>query len=312
MKSKVIIGTRGSQLALWQSRWTADRLRETHDRLEVELQIIKTSGDTFREAALTVLGGKGVFTKEIQDAVLDGRVDVAVHSLKDLPTQIIPGLRVWAHPQRFNPCDAWIGRGGIAYLDLPADATIATGSLRRGAQVLARYPGAVIEPLRGNVDTRLRKFEEGEKLGLDGMILAQAGLERLRLTAHVTEVLDAEIFLPAPGQGALAIEGRDDDETRHLLAPLDDRDTRDRVTAERMLLARLEGGCQVPIGALARLDGSDMVLDALVSDVDGCGLIRQTMRAPRDQAEKLGRDLACALLARGGDAILERIRQAQV
>jgi hydroxymethylbilane synthase len=304
-RNKVVIGTRGSQLALWQSNWTADRLREVHPGLEVELEIIKTSGDRFQEQALQALGGKGAFTKEIQDALLHSRVDVAVHSLKDLPTQQIPGLVVWAHPERFDPRDAWIGRDGMRYLDLPEQGVVATGSLRRGAQVQARFPEATVEQLRGNVGTRLRKFAEGQ---MTGMFLAYAGMVRLELTEHATEVLDPEIFLPAPGQGALAIEGRDDDETRELLEPLDHADTRVRIAPERAFLATLEGGCQVPIAALAQVDGDEVVLDGLLADIDGSRLMRDTHRGPRERAAEIGVELAQRLVNKGGDEILKRIR----
>ena len=197
MKSKVVIATRGSDLALWQSRWVAGRLAEVHPGLEVELRIIKTSGDRFQEAALQALGGKGAFTKEIEDAVLSHEADLAVHSLKDLPTVLGPGLRVWAHPPRFNPRDAWIGRDGLAFEDLPENATVATGSLRRQAQTLHHHPRVRVEQIRGNLDTRLRKFAEGD---MDGMFLAMAGLERLGLTEHVTEALDPLASCPPPAR----------------------------------------------------------------------------------------------------------------
>jgi len=306
MRSKVVVATRGSQLALWQSRWIAGRLQEVHPGLEVELRILRTSGDRFQEASLQAIGGKGAFTKEITEAVLTRSADLAVHSLKDLPTQAEPGLEVWAYPPRFDVRDAWFGRDGRSFAALEPGDVVASGSLRRSAQLLHHHPGVRVEPIRGNLDTRLRKFEEGT---MTGMFLALAGLERLELADRMTEALDPARFLPAPGQGALAVEGRSDDETRDLLAPLDDRETRDRVTAERGLLAELEAGCQVPVGALARIEGTELVLDALIASLDGATVFRGERRGPRDQAAAIGRDLARDLLDRGGRGILDAIRE---
>jgi hydroxymethylbilane synthase len=303
--NKVVIATRGSQLALWQSSWTADRLREVHQGLEVELRVLKTSGDRFQQASLQVIGGKGAFTKEITEAVLRSEADVAVHSLKDLPTDETLGLRVWAYPPRFNPRDAWIGRDGIRFEELPPEAVVATGSLRRRAQALHHHPGISVEDIRGNVDTRLRKFREGS---MTGMFLAMAGLERLGLTKHVTEALDPKQFLPAPGQGALAIEGRDDEMTRDLLSLLDDKGSRDVVTAERAFLGVLEAGCQVPVGAWAELEGEEVVLNGLVSSLDGTEVVREKKRGSRSEADAVGRGLAATLLGRGGKEILDSIR----
>ena len=302
---KAIIGTRGSTLALWQSNWVADRLRDAHPGLAVELTIIKTTGDKFQEASLPAIG-KGAFTKEIQEALLRGEVDLAVHSLKDLPTTGPQGLRVWAFPARFDPRDAWIGRSGALYTALPDRAVIATGALRRTAQVKHRYPQATVEALRGNIDTRLKKLKAGT---MTGMFLAAAGLKRLGLEPEITEILDPALFLPAPGQGALAIEGRVDDATAALLSPLDDPDTRDQVTAERALLATLEGGCQVPIAALARLEQDDLVLDGLVADLEGKTLIRDQARGPRAKARAIGEKLAARLVEQGADRILRALRQ---
>lgn len=304
--SRVVIATRGSPLALWQSNWVAARLREIHPGLEVELNILKTSGDRFQEASLQVLGGKGAFTKEITEAILRGEADVAVHSLKDLPTEPVRGLRVWAHPKRFSPRDAWIGRDGLLFKDVPEGSTVATGSLRRVAQLKHHHPTVEVEQIRGNVDTRLRKFAEGS---MAGMFLAMAGLERLELTHHVTEGLDPRVFLPAPGQGSLAIEGRNEETAQAILSPMNDPDTRDRVTAERALLSELEAGCQVPVAALATLEGESLVLDGLVASLNGERLLRSEKTGPRSDAESIGRTLARELIEAGGAEILETIRK---
>jgi hydroxymethylbilane synthase len=305
--SRVVIATRGSALALWQSRWVVDRLAEVHPDLKIDLHIVKTTGDRFQEAALQAIGGKGAFTKEITEAILRGEADLAVHSLKDLPTQAVPGLRVWAHPPRFDPRDAWIGREGLRYRDLPRNAVVATGSLRRRAQLLAQHPHARVEEIRGNVETRLRKFDEGS---MNGMFLAIAGLERLGFAARVTEALEVEMFLPAPGQGALAIEGREDAVGEALLTPLDDVDTRDAVTAERAFLAALEAGCQVPLGATARLEAGSLVLRGLVASLDGKDVVRGEARGDRGRADALGRSLAAELREQGAGRILEEVRRA--
>jgi hydroxymethylbilane synthase len=306
--SRVVIATRGSDLALWQSRWVQSRLEAVHPGITVELRILKTTGDRFLDASLQAIGGKGAFTKEITDAVLRGEADVAVHSLKDLPTQAEPGLRVWAYPQRFDSRDAWIGRDGLRYHDLKPGARVATGSLRRAAQLKHRHPGVAAEPIRGNLNTRLRKFDEGT---MDGMFLAVAGLERLGWGDRITERLEPEVFLPAPGQGALAVEGRDDAAARVLLAPLDDPDTRDAVAAERAFLAELEAGCQIPVAAGAVLDGTTVTLDGLVAGLDGSQVLRGTERGLRVDGASVGRALARRLVAQGADRILAGVRNAE-
>lgn len=305
---RVVIATRGSDLARWQSNWIAERLRSIHPGLEVELRVYKTVGDRFQQASLQAIGGKGAFTKEITEAVLRGEADVAVHSLKDLPTQGVPGLRVWAYPGRFDLRDAWIGRDGLSYQDLDEESVVATGSLRRRAQVLSHHPRVTVEDIRGNVDTRLRKFSEGT---MTGMFLAMAGLIRLGFEDRVTEALDPGRFLPAPGQGALAVEGREDESTESLLGPLDDLDCRVAVTAERSLLSVLEAGCQVPVGAWARLEGGDLVLDGLVASLDGTEVIRSQEKGSPDRAAEIGKEVAARLLDGGGREILASIREAE-
>jgi hydroxymethylbilane synthase len=304
-RSEVVIATRGSELALWQSNWVAERLKAVHPGLSVRLHKVKTSGDRFQAASLQALGGKGAFTKEISEALLAGDADLAVHSLKDLPTEPTPGLRVWAYPERFDPRDAWLGRDGLRFGDLGPGQAVATGSLRRMAQIRHHHPGVTVEPVRGNLGTRLRKFEEGS---MAGMILAMAGLVRLGLADRITAPLEEGEMLSAPGQGALALEGRDEAEADALLSPLDHGETRDRVSAERGLLAELEAGCQVPVAALAEVEGDDVFLKGLVASEDGTRLVRGERRGPRREAERLGRDLALELIGQGASEILAEVR----
>ena len=258
------------------------------------------------DASLQVIGGKGAFTREISNAVLEGGGDLAVHSLKDLPITDSAGLRVWAYPERFDPRDAWIGRGGVSYQDLPPDARIATGSLRRAAQVRERYPTVTVIPIRGNVDTRLEKFKQGE---MTGMILAMAGLQRLGHLEWVTEPLDPWIFVPAPGQGSLAVEGREDAVSEALLTPLNDPVTGIQAAAERAFLTELQADCQTPVGALATVDDSTVTLDGLVASPDGSQVVRGRESGPSDAAARVGRELAMRLAAEGGSRILDAIRE---
>ncbi len=302
---EITIATRGSTLALTQSRWVAKCLEEAHPGLVVHLSVVKTTGDLQQEASLRVIGGKGAFTREVQEAMLEGRADVAVHSLKDLPTEPVPGLRVWAHPEREDPRDAWFGREGLRFADLTPQSTVATGSLRREAQVRAHTPGVSVIPLRGNVDTRIRKFREGLA---DGMLIAAAGLSRLGRLREATELLEPGDLVPAPGQGILAVEGRDDDATRDLLLPLEDPQTRIRARAERAFLAELGAGCEVPVGALAHVEGDRVRLEGLIASPDGSAVLRLVRDAPVTEAEDLGRDIARRLLAAGGDRVLAAVR----
>jgi len=297
----VILGSRGSKLALWQSNWVSDRLREAHPGLEVEIRIIKTTGDRFQQPSIPELGGKGAFTKEIQDALLASDIDLAVHSLKDLPTWPVPGLRVLAYPERVDPRDAWVSRDGTPFAKLAEGDRVATGSLRRQAQLRNRFGGVRVESIRGNVDTRLRKLRESD---MTGMVLAMAGLTRLGLLEHVTEPVDPKWMLPSPGQGALAVEGRDEAAYAKLLEPLEHAPTRRAVEAERALLAGLEGSCQVPIGGLAREEGETLILDGLLASPDGSKLVRKTERGPLDQTAAIGTRLAARIRGDGGGEIL--------
>jgi hydroxymethylbilane synthase len=299
------IGTRGSPLAVWQAEWIRSRLLDLHPQYEAELVKIKTTGDKITDVPLSRVGGKGLFVKEIETALLEGRIDLAVHSMKDMPAEIPPGLCIGAMPERENPLDVLISRNAHSFEDLPRGARLGTSSLRRGAQVLHARPDVTVRPLRGNLDTRIRKLETE---GLDAIIVAASGVKRLGLEAHITEYLPEAIMLPAIGQGALAIEMREDhDSTRGLIAPLDHRETRLAVKSERAFLARLEGGCQVPIAARARIIGDELELTGLVAEVDGSVVLRETITGPVDQTEKLGVELANRLLRKGGREILENI-----
>jgi hydroxymethylbilane synthase len=305
------IGTRGSHLARWQADWVADRLRACHPGLKVDVVEIKTHGDRDRHSSLAAIGGAGLFTKEIQQALLDGVVDVAVHSLKDLPTQGPKELVLAAVPGREDVADALIAPVFRTLASLPARARVGTSSLRRRAQALYLRPDIEVVAIRGNVETRLNQALEGK---LDGVILAWAGLHRLGLDHHVTERLEPPAFLPAVGQGALGIECRDDTTTRCLLAPLDDPATHRAVLAERRTLSELEGGCVIPMGAWAREDdGHDgkavqLVLDAAVFDPDGRARIVGSLRGSPDDPDALGRRVAQTLRAQGAESLLRQVR----
>ena len=304
-RSSVVIGTRGSTLALWQAEWVQARLKELAPDLSVSLQRIKTSGDKILDVPLAKIGGKGLFVKEIEEALLRKEIDLAVHSMKDVPTVLPQGLALLCVPKREDPRDAFLSRTGLRFRDLPPGAKVGTSSLRRQAQLLSLRPDLRISMLRGNLDTRLRKLKEGE---FDAIVLAAAGLKRLGWTDGVTEYLSADTCVPAIGQGALAIEGRVDDQfIVNLLRPLEDRTTRVAVTAERALLDRLEGGCQVPIAGHARVEGDQVQLEALVASVDGRELIRDRLMGSVSEAQRVGQELAARLLAKGGRAILSAI-----
>jgi hydroxymethylbilane synthase len=299
--ARLRIGSRGSQLALWQAHHISALLRERGH--EVELEIIKTTGDKISDVALAKVGTKGMFTKEIEEALAEGRIDLAVHSLKDLPTELSQGFEIAAVTTRENPRDAFCSRKYETIEDLPRAARVGTSSLRRQAQLKAVRPDLDIHPLRGNVDTRLRKLEAGE---YDAIILAAAGLNRLGKTQLVKQVIPAEVMCPAAGQGALGIEIRAGDSgTRQHLAFLDDAAARATTTCERALLNKLGGGCQVPIGAFAEQRDGRLHLEAIVADPDGSKVLRES----RDGSDpvQLGESVGEILLQRGGDAILEAV-----
>jgi hydroxymethylbilane synthase len=302
------IGSRGSQLALWQANHIAALLRARGH--EVEIEIIHTTGDNITDVPLAQVGakgglGKGIFTKEIEDALAAGRIDLAVHSLKDLPTELPPGFEIAAITEREDPRDAFCSRHYSRIEDLPAGARVGTSSLRRQAQLTAIRSNLDIQPLRGNVDTRLRKLEQGE---YDAIILAAAGLKRLGKTELIKQILPVEIMCPAAGQGALAIEIREGDATmRDHLAFLNDDAARAATTCERALLNRLGGGCQVPIGAFAELRDGKLHLDAVVADPDGSRLLRESRAGDLEHPEQLGNEVGETLLRQGGDEILEAV-----
>ena len=290
------IGSRGSQLALWQANHIADALRSLGH--EVSIDIIRTTGDRMQNIAFASVGAKGMFTREIEDALLAESIDLAVHSLKDLPTDLGPQFTLAAIPKRADPRDALVSAQGFD--ELPEGAVVGTSSLRRQAQLRARRPDLTYVEFRGNVDTRLAKLGQGKA---DAIILAAAGLERLQRTAVIRERFAPEVLCPAPGQGALAIETRArDTEMQAALHPLDDRETRDAITAERRCLAALGGGCLVPIGAYCHRDGDELFLRAVVASADGTQVVSATAR--HTDPETLGERLAQQLLDQGAGAIL--------
>jgi hydroxymethylbilane synthase len=294
------IGSRGSQLALWQARWVQSRLEALAEPCRIE--IIHTTGDKITSVALSKVGTKGLFTKEIEEALLAGSIDLAVHSLKDMPTELPRGLTLAAIPEREDPRDALVGR---MLAELGPQARVGTSSLRRAAQLRAVRPDLEIENIRGNVDTRLRKLDEGQ---YDAIVLASAGLRRLGWESRVAELLDPEVMCPAAGQGALAVETRDDNGTaQRITKALDHPETRTAVTAERAVLASLGGGCQVPIGAYATVDGARLHIRAIIVSPDGSQVIRKQSCGLLEEAAALGRSLGEELLAEGGRQILESV-----
>ncbi|HEB74790.1 MAG TPA: hydroxymethylbilane synthase [Nitrospirae bacterium] len=309
---KVIIGTRGSRLALWQAEWVRSELERLHPGLSVEINKIRTTGDKILDVPLAKVGGKGLFVKEIEEALLRHEADIAVHSMKDVPTEFPEGLHLAVICRREDPRDAFISRrdgdGGFRFKGLehlPEGAVVGTSSLRRSCQLLNLRPDLRIKQLRGNIDTRLRKLDEGE---FDAVILAAAGIKRLGWNDRITELLPPEVSLPAIGQGAVGIECRVEDPfINGLLAPLNHEETAVCVRTERAFLRRLEGGCQVPIGAHARLSSGKLVLDGLVGSVSGDRIIRGREEGGPDAAEPVGIGLAEDLLSRGAREILDSV-----
>jgi hydroxymethylbilane synthase len=295
------IGTRGSMLAKWQAESVRKQLFASAG-VEAEIVIIKTAGDKLQHIPLTAIGGKGIFIKELEEALLEETIDLAVHSVKDIPTDTPSRLSFPAVCRRDDVRDCLVG---ATLASLRQGARVGTGSLRRQAQLLHLRPDLDIRDLRGNVDTRLRKVESGE---YDAIMLSKAGLDRLGLSQRISEVLSPEVCMPAVGQGAIAVECRlKDTEAADILSPLDDAETRTAIIAERALLGALQGGCQVPLGAWARIERGELVLEACVCSADGVQYVKQRATAPPDQAAQLGEHMARLLIEAGAQAILEEV-----
>ena len=299
------LGTRGSKLALRQAELAAAALHAAAPGIAVELCIIKTTGDKILDTPLSAIGDKGLFTKEIEQALLDNSIDMAVHSCKDLPSELAPGLVIGAVLPRENPCDVLLSSAGYTFETLPQAARIGTSSLRRTAQLKALRPDLVVLPLRGNVETRIRKMHDE---GLDAIVLACAGIARLGLMDKAAQMLSADLMLPSPGQGAIAIEARSGDtEISELLAKINDAKTGCEVRAERAFLLRLHGGCQVPVGCLAQADRDAVSITGMIASLDGQQMFRDTIAGGALDAETLGIQLAERLLAAGADKVLKEI-----
>ena len=302
---KIKIGSRGSPLALWQANWIKDQLESQNPDIPVEIVIIKTSGDKIQDVPLAKIGGKGLFVKELEEALLRKDVDFAVHSMKDMPIKFPFALCIASVTKRENPFDALISRNNIKLNDLPKGAKIGTGSLRRASQLLHYRPDLNLIPLRGNVETRIKKLETE---GLDAIILATAGLIRLGCGDKISEIISPEILLPAMGQGAVGVEARKHDvDNQILLADMDDENTHLALDAERAVVTQLEGGCNVPIGAFATIEGNEMTLRGLVASLDGKTLYKKELKGDKVNAVALGNEMGNALLDMGGDKIMHEI-----
>ena len=308
---EVRIGTRGSPLALWQAKWVEQSLSHAYPQLSISLVRIRTKGDKLVDVSLAKVGGKGLFVKEIEEGLLAGRIDLAIHSMKDVPVHLPKGLHIQCIPQREDPGDVLISRNHLTLEELPRGAKIGTSSLRRRAQLLSHRPDLTIVPLRGNVDTRLRKLKT---MDLDAIVLAAAGVKRMKLEERISQSISPEVCLPAIGQGALGIETRvDNGEVNQHLSILDDEPSHVSVRAERAFLGRLGGGCQVPIAALGTISaGGTLVLKGLVGTLDGRKLIKGAIEGEMGRAEELGTALAENLLSRGADEILREIYEEEI
>lgn len=306
MKHKLILGTRGSELALWQANFVKKELERRIKNLSVELKIIKTKGDKILDVALSKIGDKSLFTKEIENELLERKIDFAVHSLKDLQTKIPEGLKLAAVTKRHNVEDVLISRKkGTTIFSLPENAKVATGSLRRRSQLLHLRPDIQIHELRGNVPSRIEKFLKSD---WDAIILARAGVERLKLTKHISSYIPIELFLPAVGQGALGIETYEGNNFAFdILQSIHDENTFIATSAERSLLSSLEGGCQVPIGAFAEVKNNGLYIDAFVGSLDGAITFRKKIRGSKSNPEVVGKQLAKDLLNAGAKKILDEI-----
>ncbi len=304
-RNNLRIGTRGSPLALWQSNWIKSQLEEEHGGLVVELVKIKTSGDKIQDVPLAKVGGKGLFTKEIEESLLRSETDLAVHSMKDVPMDLPTALTISVVTEREDPRDALISKNNLGLEKLPKGARVGTGSFRRTTQLLHFRPDLEVIPLRGNVETRLKKMDTEN---LDAVILAAAGLIRLGKQELITEYISPKIMLPGGGQGAVGIETRRGDMgAMNMLFPLDHEETHLALDAERGFLKRLEGGCQVPIGVYATVEGMDLEIDGLVGSLDGKTIIRSQKKGSTVDPGKIGKELAEELLSRGADKILNEV-----
>ena len=305
MRKKIVIGTRSSKLALWQADYVAECLRKEYPGLQVEKKLMTTKGDKILDAPLAKIGGKGLFTKELEQEMLEEGIDLAVHSLKDMPTEVPEGLVIAAITKRADPGDAVVSLKYGHFEDLPKGAKVGTSSLRRKAQLLHARPDLNIQDLRGNVNTRLRKLEEEN---FDAIVLAVAGLTRLGFKDRIAEVMPREIMLPAVGQGALAIEARaEDEEILEMIAFLNDEDMAACAKGERAFLAKVEGGCQVPVGVFGSVENEKLQLEAVIASLDGARLYRDKLTGAKSEAEKLGGELAEKLLAAGGLEIMQEL-----
>lgn len=303
MKKHFMLGSRGSTLALLQTQEVIDALQQANPDYKFEIMIISTQGDRQRWLPLSRIGGKGLFVKEIQLALLSGEVDMAVHSFKDLPTELTPGLEVAAYCKRLDPRDVLVSRQGLSLPYLPLGAVLGTSSPRRAAQIKARRPDIIFRDLRGNVETRLRKVSQGE---VDGAVLAAAGVLRLGAEAQITQFLSPEDCLPAVGQGALAVETRAEDAvTKDLLKAVDHLLTRQALAAERSLLETLQGGCHIPLGALAQVDGKTLELHGVIASLDGSQVLRYHLSGRAEEGNAIGRQVAERLLEMGGRELVE-------
>jgi hydroxymethylbilane synthase len=302
---KLRIGTRGSQLALWQANFIKSCIEDLFPEIEVEIITIKTTGDRITDRPLSMVGGKGLFVKEIENALLGNEIDLAVHSMKDMPGELPQGLIIGAIPERENPFDVMISKDNKLLADYPVNARIGTSSLRRGSQLKAARPDLEIVSIRGNLDTRIKKLKAGE---YDAIVLAAAGLRRLGQANEITQYLDETIMVPAVGQGALCIETRKDDaDIAPVMAKLDHGPTHICVSGERAFLKQIEGSCHIPVACYGEIKGDQVVLTALVASEDGQEVIKEQMISPVDAIEDHGRKLADLLLENGGKRILESL-----
>ncbi len=307
IKKTIVIGTRGSKLALWQANWAKQTLLSQHSDIEVRLEIIKTKGDKILDVPLAKVGGKGLFVKEIEQALLDDKIDLAIHSMKDMPAEIPEGLKIGAIPEREDPTDVLISKTGKTLEELPLNAVVGTSSLRRGSQIKALRPDITIEPLRGNIDTRLKRAKAGD---FDAIVLAASGVKRLGMDENITQYLPTTTLLPAVGQGALCIEIRKNDpDIESIIAPLNHNETEATVTCERAFLHHLEGSCQIPVAAYAELSGNTLTLTGLVADLDGSTVLKEVHSGSKESSREIGIKLADSLIHQGAGDILKQLTE---